>query len=124
MFMTSDRRAPIDASNRFVLLSSTRPRRVLSIKPVELRDPDRDEVAVRVTAISLNRGETRRAVCFDARLLGFCEFCSRQIAAEHTYTQLRKGLGSASTEPMPRLRSPQLSCRQTGSSLDLPAVIC
>ena len=33
----------------------------LSIKPVELRDPDRDEVAVRVTAISLNRGETRRA---------------------------------------------------------------
>ncbi len=34
----------------------------LSIKPVELRDPDRDEVAVRVTAISLNRGETRRAV--------------------------------------------------------------
>src|ERR1700757_1893715 len=33
-----------------------------SIKPVELRDPDRDEVAVRVTAISLNRGETRRAV--------------------------------------------------------------
>ena len=34
----------------------------LTIKPVELRDPDRDEVAVRVTAISLNRGETRRAV--------------------------------------------------------------
>ena len=34
----------------------------LSIKPVELRDPDRDEVVVRVTAISLNRGETRRAV--------------------------------------------------------------
>src|SRR5580765_1377510 len=33
----------------------------LAIKPVELRDPDRDEVAVRVTAISLNRGETRRA---------------------------------------------------------------
>ena len=33
----------------------------LVIKPVELRDPDRDEVAVRVTAISLNRGETRRA---------------------------------------------------------------
>ena len=25
----------------------------LAIKPVELRDPDRDEVAVRVTAISL-----------------------------------------------------------------------
>jgi NADPH:quinone reductase-like Zn-dependent oxidoreductase len=34
----------------------------LAIKPVELRDPDRDEVAVQVTAISLNRGESRRAV--------------------------------------------------------------
>src|SRR5216684_4171766 len=34
----------------------------LAIKPVELRDPERDEVAVRVTAISLNRDETRRAV--------------------------------------------------------------
>jgi NADPH:quinone reductase-like Zn-dependent oxidoreductase len=34
----------------------------LAIKPVELRDPDRDEVAVRVIAVSLNRGETRRAV--------------------------------------------------------------
>jgi NADPH:quinone reductase-like Zn-dependent oxidoreductase len=34
----------------------------LAIKPVELRDPDRDELAARVTAISLNRGETRRAV--------------------------------------------------------------
>jgi NADPH2:quinone reductase len=34
----------------------------LAVKPVELRDPDRDEVAVRVTAISLNRGETRRAL--------------------------------------------------------------
>jgi len=34
----------------------------LAIKPVELRDADRDEVQVRVTAISLNRGETRRAV--------------------------------------------------------------
>jgi NADPH:quinone reductase len=34
----------------------------LAIKPVQLRDPDRDEVAVRVTAISLNRGETRRAL--------------------------------------------------------------
>jgi NADPH2:quinone reductase len=33
----------------------------LAIKPVELRDPDRDEAAVRVGAISLNRGETRRA---------------------------------------------------------------
>lgn len=34
----------------------------LAIRPVDLRDPDRDEVAVRVTAISLNRGETRRAL--------------------------------------------------------------
>ncbi|HVC53021.1 MAG TPA: zinc-binding dehydrogenase [Stellaceae bacterium] len=34
----------------------------LAIQPVSLRDPDRDEVVVRVTAISLNRGETRRAV--------------------------------------------------------------
>src|SRR5256714_9354674 len=34
----------------------------LAIKPVELRDPDRDEIGVRVTAISLNRGETRRAL--------------------------------------------------------------
>src|SRR5205085_4010435 len=34
----------------------------LAIKPVELRDPVRDEVGVRVTAISLNRGETRRAL--------------------------------------------------------------
>jgi NADPH:quinone reductase len=34
----------------------------LAIREVELRDPDRDEVGVRVTAISLNRGETRRAL--------------------------------------------------------------
>jgi NADPH:quinone reductase-like Zn-dependent oxidoreductase len=34
----------------------------LSVKSVELRDADRDEVTVRVTAISLNRGETRRAL--------------------------------------------------------------
>src|ERR1041384_4711028 len=34
----------------------------LAIRPVDLRDPDRDEVVVRVTAISLNRGETRRAL--------------------------------------------------------------
>src|SRR5258706_327665 len=34
----------------------------LALQPVELRDPDRDEVAVRVSAISLNRGETRRAL--------------------------------------------------------------
>jgi NADPH:quinone reductase-like Zn-dependent oxidoreductase len=34
----------------------------LAIREVGLRDPDRDEVGVRVTAISLNRGETRRAL--------------------------------------------------------------
>ena len=34
----------------------------LAVRSVELRDPDRDEVTVRVTAISLNRGETRRAL--------------------------------------------------------------
>src|SRR4051794_8637731 len=34
----------------------------LAIRPAELRDPDRDEIQVRVTAISLNRGETRRAL--------------------------------------------------------------
>src|SRR5712672_23703 len=34
----------------------------LAVRPVELRDPDRDEVGVKVTAISLNRGETRRAL--------------------------------------------------------------
>src|SRR5436853_3945379 len=34
----------------------------LALRPVELRDPDGDEVAVRVNAISLNRGETRRAL--------------------------------------------------------------
>ncbi len=34
----------------------------LAVRAVELRDPDRDEVVVRVSAISLNRGETRRAL--------------------------------------------------------------
>ena len=34
----------------------------LAIRDVALRDPERDEVGVRVTAISLNRGETRRAL--------------------------------------------------------------
>src|SRR5439155_7576133 len=34
----------------------------LAIREVSLRDPDRDELSVRVTAISLNRGETRRAL--------------------------------------------------------------
>jgi len=46
---------------RAVVVDPAAPGR-LSINPVELRDPDRDEVQVKVTAISLNRGETRRAV--------------------------------------------------------------
>lgn len=46
---------------RAVVVDPAAPGR-LAIMPVELRDPDRDEVAVKVTAISLNRGETRRAV--------------------------------------------------------------
>src|SRR5580658_9230502 len=46
---------------RAIVVDPTAPGR-LAIKPVELRDPDRDEVGVRVTVISLNRGETRRAV--------------------------------------------------------------
>src|SRR6478672_2645342 len=46
---------------RAVVVDAAAPGR-LAIKPVELRDPDRDEVQVRVTAISLNRGETRRAL--------------------------------------------------------------
>src|SRR5258708_9943482 len=46
---------------RAVVVDPAAPGR-LAIKPVELRDPYRDEVQVRVTAISLNRGETRRAV--------------------------------------------------------------
>ncbi|MBO0738983.1 MAG: zinc-binding dehydrogenase [Alphaproteobacteria bacterium] len=46
---------------RAVVVDPAAPGR-LTIKPVELRDPDRDEVAIRVTAISLNRGETRRAI--------------------------------------------------------------
>src|SRR5213080_1388464 len=46
---------------RAVVVDAAAPGR-LAIKPVELRDPNRDEVGVRVTAISLNRGETRRAL--------------------------------------------------------------
>jgi NADPH2:quinone reductase len=34
----------------------------LAIRPVELRDPERGEAVIRVSAISLNRGETRRAL--------------------------------------------------------------
>jgi NADPH2:quinone reductase len=46
---------------RAVVVDPTAPGK-LAIEAVELRDPDRDEVTVRVTVISLNRGETRRAV--------------------------------------------------------------
>ena len=46
---------------RAVVVDPAAPGR-LALKPVELRDPDRDEVSVRVAAISLNRGETRRAL--------------------------------------------------------------
>jgi NADPH:quinone reductase-like Zn-dependent oxidoreductase len=46
---------------RAIVVDPTAPGR-LGISTVPLRDPDRDEVAVRVTAISLNRGETRRAL--------------------------------------------------------------
>ena len=46
---------------RAVVVDPGAPER-LAIKPAELRDSDRDEVGVRVTAISLNRGETRRAL--------------------------------------------------------------
>src|SRR6266699_5662307 len=46
---------------RAVIVDPAAPEK-LAIKPVELRDPDRDEVVVRVSAISLNRGETRRAL--------------------------------------------------------------
>jgi NADPH:quinone reductase len=46
---------------RAVVVDPAAPGR-LAIKAVELRDPDRDEVGVRVKAISLNRGETRRAL--------------------------------------------------------------
>ncbi|HTV89636.1 MAG TPA: zinc-binding dehydrogenase [Stellaceae bacterium] len=46
---------------RAIVVDNAAPGR-LAIRPVELRAPDRDEIAVRVTAISLNRGETRRAL--------------------------------------------------------------
>jgi NADPH:quinone reductase-like Zn-dependent oxidoreductase len=46
---------------RAVVVDPAAPGR-LAIREVALRDPDRDEVGVRVTAISLNRGETRRAL--------------------------------------------------------------
>ena len=46
---------------RSVVVDPSAPGR-LAIREISLRDPDRDEVGVMVTAISLNRGETRRAL--------------------------------------------------------------
>ncbi|HEX3861878.1 MAG TPA: zinc-binding dehydrogenase [Stellaceae bacterium] len=46
---------------RAIVVDPTAPGK-LAIKPVSLRVADRDEVVVRVTTISLNRGETRRAL--------------------------------------------------------------
>src|SRR5947209_17928861 len=46
---------------RAVVVDAAAPGR-LAIRDVSLRDPDRDEVGVRVAAVSLNRGETRRAL--------------------------------------------------------------
>src|SRR4051812_5341794 len=57
----ANRRTPMPQQVRAVVVDPVAPGK-LAIKPIELRDPDRDEVAVRVNAISLNRGETRRAV--------------------------------------------------------------
>src|SRR5437763_5736520 len=54
-------RAPMPQTTRVVVVDPAASEK-LAIKRVELRDPDRDEVGVRVTAISLNRGETRRAL--------------------------------------------------------------
>jgi NADPH:quinone reductase-like Zn-dependent oxidoreductase len=48
-------------SIRSVVIDPSAPER-LAIKLVTLRDPDRNEVVVRVTTISLNRGETRQAL--------------------------------------------------------------
>src|SRR5258708_25050950 len=55
------RRQAMPQTIRAIVVDPAAPGR-LALKPVELRDPDRDEVGVRVTAISLNRGETRRAL--------------------------------------------------------------
>jgi NADPH2:quinone reductase len=46
---------------RAVVVDPSLPGR-LAIREVSLRDADRDEVVVKVTAVSLNRGETRRAL--------------------------------------------------------------
>src|SRR4029077_10619593 len=55
------RRVHMPQQIRAVVVDPSLPDR-LGIREVSLRDPDRDEVVVRVTAISLNRGETRSAL--------------------------------------------------------------
>jgi NADPH:quinone reductase len=60
-YTSADRENLMPEHARAIVVDSAAPGK-LAIKPVDLRDPERDEVAVRVTAISLNRGETRRAV--------------------------------------------------------------
>src|SRR6202040_2339889 len=55
------RRVHMPQQIRAVVVDPSLPDR-LAIREVSLRDPDRDEVIVRVTAMSLNRGETRRAL--------------------------------------------------------------
>src|SRR5207302_4817908 len=57
----AERRTPMPRQVRAVVVDPAAPGN-LAIRTVELRDPDRDEVTVRVSAISLNRGETRRAL--------------------------------------------------------------
>src|SRR5580698_9156026 len=56
----SNREPAMPQTVRAIVVDPAAPGR-LAIKSVELRDPDRDEVGIKVTAISLNRGETRRA---------------------------------------------------------------
>jgi NADPH:quinone reductase len=56
-----DRESPMPQQIRAVVVDPSAPGR-LALREVSLRDPDRDEVAAQVTAISLNRGETRRAL--------------------------------------------------------------
>src|SRR5262249_37514778 len=49
------RETPMPQQIRAIVVDPAAPGK-LAIRPVELRDPDRDEVGVSVTAISLNRG--------------------------------------------------------------------
>src|SRR5271156_6466751 len=54
------RRGPMPETVRAVIVDPSSPQG-LGLKPVELAPASPDEVTVRVTAISLNRGEVRRA---------------------------------------------------------------